>query len=107
MSKEKQRLEALLTEQESKLEACEVAVKIAQVEIADTQLKVMKHVKSNALHRGTSVQIAGYKRAPYLSACRALVRKGLMFTWNTGKYGLTEGGYIALAEKTEQAARTG
>ena len=76
-------------------------------EYSDTQRKVMRFVCRNALNKGSDVQIAGNGRGPWLSACRALVRKGLMHTRRSGKYGLTpEGQPIAeqfLAEWRETA----
>lgn len=79
---------------------------------SDTQRKVMRFVCRNALNKGSDVQIAGNGRGPWLSACRALVRKGMMKSWHSGKYGLTpEGQPVAeqmLAEwrETTAAARS-
>lgn len=68
-------------------------------EISETQLKVMRYIARNATNR-TSVQIAGYGRASWLSASGALVRKGLARTWRTGHYALTDDGYALLAALT-------
>jgi hypothetical protein len=37
-------------------------------------------------------QIAGHGMAPFLSAARALVRKGLLRSWQTGHYCITDEG---------------
>jgi len=44
------------------------------------------------------VQLAGYGRAPLLSAARALVRKGLLGSYQTGCFYLTKAGEKFVAE---------
>ena len=58
------------------------------MELSDTQKKVLRILAK----RQGEVQLAGHGRAAYLSAARALVRKGLARTWHTGKYATTEAG---------------
>ena len=52
------------------------------MELSATQIKVLRMLAKSQCE----VQIAGHGMAPYLSAARALVRKGFAKTWNTGKY---------------------
>jgi hypothetical protein len=71
--------------------------------LSPTAIKVMRYVRRHALHSCASVQIAAYGRAPWLSACRSLVRRGLMRAGSdTGHYALTEAGGIALALAEQQ-----
>lgn len=59
--------------------------------LSATQLKVLQRLAKdpNKLPR----QLAGYGAAPYLSAARALVRKGLAKNGTkTGYYGITKAG---------------
>ncbi|USN16358.1 hypothetical protein PLUTO_00420 [Luteibacter phage vB_LflM-Pluto] len=57
-------------------------------ELSTTQWKMIRFL-SREPQRG-SRQVAGYGAGPRLSACRALVRKGLAYAaTRTGYYGLT------------------
>ena len=67
------------------------------VVLSETQVKVMRYIRKHDLN-DTTEQIAGHGRAPWLSACRALVRRGLARTWRSGYYGLTDAGREALQE---------
>jgi hypothetical protein len=58
------------------------------MELSETQIKVMRILAK----RSGEVQLAGHGMAPYLSAARALVKKGLAKTWHTGKYAATDDG---------------
>lgn len=65
--------------------------------LSPTALKVMRYVyrRPNGKH-GCTVQIGGHGRAPWLSACRSLVKRGLMHaSGRTGHYGLTKAGLEA------------
>jgi len=79
------------------------APKVAGGGLTETQQRVMRFVYGRSSGTRMEVQIAGHGRGPWLSACRALVRKGLMRTWHSGYYGLTDEG-LPIAEEL-QAAR--
>ena len=70
-------------------------------ELSATQTKVLLFISR---HPNANAQIAGYGRAPWLSAARALVRRGLAGTYLTGHYYLTDEGK-ALAVKTLEGKR--
>lgn len=72
-----------------------------RIKISETQLMVMRYIKRHSLNGGCE-QIAGYGRASWLSASRALVRKGLARNGRTGHYGLTEAGHEYLAELAKE-----
>lgn len=63
--------------------------------LSDAQWKAIRFL-SRSQYRDRKV--AGYGAAPMISACRALVRKELAFTWTTGHYGLTDAGKSLIAE---------
>ncbi len=66
--------------------------------LSETAVKVMRYVRRNSPWAGATIQIAGNGRAPWLSSCRALVKRGYMHAGHrTGHYGLTEAGGMALA----------
>jgi hypothetical protein len=65
--------------------------------LSETQIKVMRYIKRNDPN-GCSVQIAGNGRAPWLSACRSLAKRGMVTTWRSGYYKLTEYGEGKLAD---------
>jgi len=71
-------------------------------ELTDIQLKMLKHLYRRKQAGIIYVPIAGYGNAPYLSACRALVRKGLATTYKTGFFDITEAGENLLLELANQ-----
>lgn len=65
------------------------------IDLSPTQRKVLIVLARNQV----AIPLAGKGRAPYLSAARALVRKGLAFAGqHTGHYGATEAGRAAVAD---------
>jgi hypothetical protein len=69
---------------------------IGSASLSRTQRYVLQWLATDTI----SVQIAGHGNAPYLSAARALVRRGLAWTYATGHFGLTDKGR-ALAPNKE------
>ena len=59
--------------------------------ISPTQLRALRELARQPMPT-CEHPMAGYGRGPILSACRALVRRGLMWSYHTGKYGLTDEG---------------
>jgi len=64
--------------------------------IQETMLRIL-------VKRGQT-QVAGYGRAKWLSAARALVRRGLAFTYRTGFYCPDEAGKKWVADHPPNAA---
>ena len=65
-------------------------------QLSVTQQRVLKWIYREP--NRCEVQVAGHGRAPLLSAARALVRKGLARTFNTGRYAATEAGRALVDE---------
>lgn len=64
-------------------------------ELSPTQRKVLTVLARNQV----AIPLAGKGRAPYLSAARALVRKGFAYAGaHTGWYGATDAGRAAVAD---------
>jgi len=70
------------------------------MELSEAQVRVLRFV-----HRGlnNSRQVAGYGNAGKLSAANALVRKGLLGSYRTGHYYVTNAGEAYLAERQSEA----
>lgn len=66
-----------------------------EIQLSDLQWKMIRYLSREIL---TSRQIAGYGAAPRISACRALVRRGLAYTYRTGHFGLTTEGKALIGE---------
>ena len=58
-------------------------------DLSDTQRKVLRELARQAMP--IDVPMGGNGRGPILSACRALVRKGVLRSHNTGRFTLVEG----------------
>lgn len=66
-------------------------------DLSDTQRRVLRELAREAMP--TNVPMGGHGRGPILSACRALVRKGVLRSHYTGRYTLNEEySEMALAE---------
>ena len=65
-----------------------------EAQLSPTQQKVLRRLGRQ--HAGDHGQIAGHGMAPYLSAARALARKGLAITFRTGCYHITPAGRAVL-----------
>jgi hypothetical protein len=63
-------------------------------DLSETQQKMLKLLFVHYEKHGTEKQIAGYGNAKWLSAGRALTRKGLAGSWRTGYYHITEAGRV-------------
>jgi len=61
--------------------------------MSPTQERVLRFLAAQSNNSG---QIAGYGRAPWLSAAHALQRKGLVNSYRTGRYYLTKAGIQAI-----------
>ena len=74
------------------------------VELSETQYKVLLHLSNFSEEQ----QLAGYRKAKYLSAAHALVRKGLAATFRTGHFKLTERGHqlATYLKSNELSAKT-
>jgi hypothetical protein len=59
--------------------------------VSPTQLRALRELARQPMPT-CGLPMAGYGRGPILSACRALVRRGFMWTYRTGSYGLTDAG---------------
>jgi len=75
-------------------------------DLSETQKLVMRYIRRHSGNIGGHVQIAGNGRAPWLSASRALVRKGLAITYRSGRYALTPEGR-EIADKLHAALKDG
>lgn len=63
--------------------------------LSDAQWRAIRFLSRSQYH---DRKVAGYGAAPMISACRALVRKELAFSWTTGHYGLTDAGKALVEE---------
>ncbi len=70
-------------------------------ELSPMQQRMLRYVSREPYE----VQIAGKNRAPHCSACRALVRKGLVYTIHTGCYGATEAGRAIFKDWCERTGK--
>ena len=57
-------------------------------DLSDTQRRVLRELAREAMP--INVPMGGHGRGPILSACRALVRKGVLRSYHTGKYTLND-----------------
>lgn len=73
-------------------EASDSNDKLSFDDLSETQQKMLRILVS----RGGNVQVAGYGRAKWLSAARALMRRGLADSYHTGKYYATDAGKALL-----------
>ena len=55
-------------------------------DLSDTQRRVLREMAREAMP--INVPMGGHGRGPILSACRALVRKGVLHSYHTGTYTL-------------------
>lgn len=67
------------------------------MKLSKTQEKVLRVL----CRKNIAIQVAGHGNAPYVSACRALVRRDLAFAASrTGWYGATDAGRAWVADNS-------
>jgi hypothetical protein len=75
---------------------------VEQLRLNPTMWRVLRHLSRGPNGRQ---QIAGHGRAPYLSAARGLMRRGLANSWETGVYWISSQGREVLAVVTTEQTR--